>query len=113
MIGSIFVLILFTFVFFYVIGLNVEFTRTNKSNDKNFDGNGQTQYKGRGEENENVDVLFHGDVSVNSSIVFKGDCVLSGHGGAFLLQDNSEIIVDSGATLELRGLDLVVRKLIM
>ena len=58
MISSIFVLILFTVIFFYVIALNVETTRTNKSNSKDFDGNGEYQYKGRGDENESVDILL-------------------------------------------------------
>ena len=58
MISSISVLILFTIIFFYVIGINIQTTRTNESNNKNEDGNGKYQYKGRGDQNENIDVLL-------------------------------------------------------
>lgn len=55
---SLLVLIIFTIIFFYVININVKTTRCNKDSDECYDGNGCTQYKGRGEENETVDILL-------------------------------------------------------
>lgn len=56
--NSILILILFTFIFFYVINMNVETTRCNKKDEVCYDGNGKYQYKGRGEERESVEVLL-------------------------------------------------------
>ena len=56
--SNLFVLILFTIIFFYVIGINVETTRSHKEGGESYDGNGYYQYKGRGERNENIDILL-------------------------------------------------------
>ena len=55
---SLLILILFTIIFFYVIGLNVEITRMNKDNKDNYDGNGVNQYKGRGHYSEDIQTLL-------------------------------------------------------
>ena len=54
---SIFVFIIFTLIFFLVIGENVNITRCN-GHGKCFDGNGKYQYKGRGCEDEDINILL-------------------------------------------------------
>jgi len=56
--SSFLILIVFTLIFFYVIGINVATTRKNKDSTEEFDGNGMYQYKGRGFKNEPVDILL-------------------------------------------------------
>ena len=55
---SLLIFILFTVIFFYVIGINAHNSRCNEENDINSDGNGKYQYKGRGKKCETIDVLL-------------------------------------------------------
>ena len=55
---SFLIFILFTIIFFYVISVNAQNSRTNESNNENLDGNGYNQYKGRGKKYETIDVLL-------------------------------------------------------
>ena len=56
--NSFLILAIFTVFFFYVININVTTTRCNKDSKECYDGNGYTQYKGRGDENEDIHVLL-------------------------------------------------------
>ena len=59
MIFAILLFIFLTIIFFIVIGINKNLSRCNEdSKNKCFDGNGCYQYKGRGDEGEDVAVLL-------------------------------------------------------
>lgn len=58
MLFEILIFILFTIIFFVVIGINKNVSRCNEKDKGCFDGNGCYQYKGRGDEKENVAILL-------------------------------------------------------
>lgn len=52
------ILLVLTFLFFYVISLNKSITRCHEGAKNCFDGNGCYQYKGRGDKNESPEILL-------------------------------------------------------
>ena len=58
MLYNILLFILFTIIFFVVVNINKNLSRCNETGKECFDGNGCFQYKGRGEDNEDISVLL-------------------------------------------------------
>jgi hypothetical protein len=58
MLENILIFILLTILFFIVIGINKNVSRCNETGKGCFDGNGRFQYKGRGDEKEDVSILL-------------------------------------------------------
>ncbi len=58
MFWNVIVFILITILFFVVVNINKNVSRCNETDGTCFDGNGRFQYKGRGEDNEDVSILL-------------------------------------------------------
>jgi hypothetical protein len=58
MIDKVIFFIFITILFFVTIDINKNISRCNTENKEDFDGNGQYQYKGRGDKSESVDILL-------------------------------------------------------
>lgn len=58
MLWSLFIFIIFTAIFFFMIFYNTNQSRTCPMGGESFDGNGKFQYKGRGYKKEHLEVLL-------------------------------------------------------
>lgn len=55
---------------------------------------------------DNLVFSFEHDLTLNTTVHFKNNCIINGKGNALVLGDDAALIIDQGAMLELRDIEL-------